>query len=95
MRANDIGLLVVYAALLLVAASYPLGLFMARLANAPSASDRRWVTSPERGLYRLAGIDRGDRHDVASQYAVAVIVFNALGALVGLRAATIAGRCCR
>ena len=79
MRATDIGQLVAYG-LVLLATSYPLGLWMARVASA-SAKPSRWWIAPERGLYRLAGVDRGAGMTWV-QYAVAVIVFNALGALV-------------
>ncbi len=79
MHATDIGQLAVYAVLLVLAA-YPLGVFMARIA-APEGLASRWITAPERGLYRLAGVDR-DKPMTWIQYAIAVIVFNALGALV-------------
>ena len=79
MHATDIGLLVAYVLVLLVA-SYPLGLFMARIAR-PEGFGTGWLTAPERGLYRIAGVDR-DKGMTWVQYAIAVIVFNALGALV-------------
>jgi K+-transporting ATPase ATPase A chain len=79
MRTTDIGELVAYALVLLVA-SYPLGLFMARMAR-PEGFASGWLTAPERGLYRLAGVD-ADKGMTWVQYAVAVIVFNLLGALV-------------
>jgi K+-transporting ATPase ATPase A chain len=79
MRATDIGLMVAYALVLLVA-SYPLGLFMARIAR-PAGFGSRWWTAPERALCRIAGVR--DEHGMTwMQYAVAVIVFNTLGALV-------------
>ena len=79
MRATDIGQLVAYALVLLVA-SYPLGLFMARLARVDGHAPR-WWNLPERTLYGVAGIDPV-RGMTWLQYAVAVIVFNTLGALV-------------
>jgi K+-transporting ATPase ATPase A chain len=79
MRATDIGQLVAYA-LVLIAASYPLGLFMARIAM-PSRSAPRWWSAPERGLYRLAGV-KSDQAMTWVQYAIAVIVFNVIGAFV-------------
>ena len=79
MRGTDIGLLAAYA-LVLVVASYPLGLLMARIAS-PTGLASRWLTAPERVLYRLAGVDR-ERGMTWVEYAIAVIVFNTLGALV-------------
>jgi K+-transporting ATPase ATPase A chain len=79
MRATDIGLLVAYAVVLL-AASYPLGLFMARIAR-PEGFPARWWNAPERALYRIAGV-KSDTGMTWIQYAIAVIVFNAIGALV-------------
>ena len=79
MRTTDIALLVAYA-VVLVAASYPLGLFMARLATTEGLTTR-WITAGERGLLRLAGI-RADQGMTWIQYAVALIVFNTIGALV-------------
>ena len=79
MRATDIGELVAYGPVLVVA-SYPLGLFMARLAG-PQGLGTGWWTAPERGLYRLAGVDR-DQGMTWVRYAVAVILFNLIGALV-------------
>ena len=82
MHATDIGQLVAYALVLLVA-SYPLGLFMARLATVASVDGptARWWNAPERALYRIAGVDPV-KGMTWLQYAVAVIVFNTLGALV-------------
>ena len=79
MRATDIGQLVAFA-VLLVACSYPLGVFMARLVS-PEGLKARWLTAPERGLYRLAGVDPAEGM-TWTRYAIAVIVFNVIGALV-------------
>ncbi len=79
MRSTDISQLVAYAVVLVVA-SYPLGLFMARLAS-PEGLGARWLTAPERGLYRVAGVEH-DQGMTWIDYAIAVIVFNTLGALV-------------
>ncbi|MEO8937927.1 MAG: potassium-transporting ATPase subunit KdpA [Burkholderiaceae bacterium] len=79
MRATDIGQLVAFGLVLLVA-SYPLGLLMARIAT-PAGFASRWLTLPERGLYRIAGVDRG-KGMTWVEYALAVIVFNVIGALV-------------
>ena len=79
MRGTDITMLVVYA-VVLVAASYPLGLFMARIAS-PSGNGPRFVTAFERGLYRLAGVKAQDGM-TWMQYTVALVVFNVIGAFV-------------
>ena len=79
MHGADLVLLVAYA-LVLLAVAYPTGLFMARLAL-PVAGASHWWTAPERGLYRIAGVNR-DQGMTWLQYAVGVIMFNALGALV-------------
>ncbi len=79
MSAHDYWMLALYAALLF-GLGYPLGLFMVRLAT-PEGVGKGWLTAPERGLYKLAGIDA--RQDMSWQrYAVTLILFNALGALV-------------
>ena len=79
MRATDITMLVVYA-VVLVAASYPLGLYMARIA-APRGNGARWVTTFERGLYRAACVKAGDGM-TWMQYAIALVLFNMVGAFV-------------
>ncbi len=78
MRTTDIGQLVAYP-IVLLAIAYPLGLYMARLA-APASGRGRWFTAPERALYRLAGVDAA-KGMTWLDYAVALIAFNALGAL--------------
>ncbi len=77
MRGEDVGLVVAYA-LVLVAIAYPVGLWMARLAS-PDGVRARWLAAPERALYRLAGADAA-RAMRWTEYAVALIVFNAVGA---------------
>ena len=79
MSASDITMLVVYA-VVLVLGSYPLGLYMARLAS-PDGLRWRWSRGLESGLFRVAGI-RLDQGMNWLQYAVAVIVFNLVGAFV-------------
>ena len=79
MHTHDYLMLALYA-VLLFGAGYPLGLYIARLL-ASDGLKTHWLTAPERGLYRLAGIERNS--DMSWQrYAISVIVFNALGALV-------------
>jgi K+-transporting ATPase ATPase A chain len=63
----------------LIAAAYPLAIYVARIAEASAI--RGAVGTVERFLYRLAGVD--PQKDMSwTQYAVAVLLFNALGALV-------------
>ena len=79
MSGNDIGLCVAYAVTLL-AIAYPLGLFLARLAAAEGPTPR-WLAAPERALYRVAGVDPA-RGMTWIEYALALLVFNAIGAFV-------------
>jgi K+-transporting ATPase ATPase A chain len=63
----------------LIAAAYPLAIYVARIAEAGAI--RGVVGTVERVLYRLAGVD--PQKDMSwTQYAVALLLFNALGALV-------------
>ena len=63
----------------LIALAYPLAIYMARIADARPM--RGPVGGFERLLYRAAAVDPA--HDMPwTQYAVAVLLFNALGALV-------------
>ena len=63
----------------LIAAAYPLAIYVARIAEASAI--RGVVGTVERFLYRLAGVD--PQKDMPwTQYAVALLLFNALGALV-------------
>jgi len=72
--------LLAYLGALLLAA-WPLGLYMASVyQNAPCGLDK--LLGPlERGLYRVSGVNAGREMDWKT-YAVAVILFNALGMLV-------------
>ena len=70
-----IGLFVI----VLIAIAYPLAIYIARIADA--AAIRGVAGSVERLLYRVAGVD--PRRDMSwTQYAIALLLFNALGALV-------------
>jgi K+-transporting ATPase ATPase A chain len=70
-----IGLFVI----VLITIAYPLAIYIARIADA--AAIRGVAGSVERLLYRAAGVD--SRKDMPwTQYAIALLLFNALGALV-------------
>ncbi|WP_243310499.1 potassium-transporting ATPase subunit KdpA [Fundidesulfovibrio agrisoli] len=79
MNANDLTQYLFYLALL-VAASWPLGLYIARVyQDRPCGLDR--ILGPvERLLYRLCGIDASKEMDWKA-YALAVVACNALGIL--------------
>ncbi|MDP9007581.1 MAG: potassium-transporting ATPase subunit KdpA [Pseudomonadota bacterium] len=63
----------------LIAAAYPLAIYVARIAEVSAV--RGVVGTVERLLYRLAGVD--PQKDMSwTQYAVALLLFNALGAVV-------------
>jgi potassium-transporting ATPase potassium-binding subunit len=63
----------------LIAAAYPLAVFVARVADVRPI--RGVVGTVERFLYRLSGVD--PQQDMSwTRYAVALLLFNALGALV-------------
>jgi K+-transporting ATPase ATPase A chain len=63
----------------LIAIAYPLAIYVARIADA--AAMRGVVGTAERFLYRVAGVDP-DKDMSWTQYAIALLLFNALGALV-------------
>ncbi len=77
MTAAAWGLLALYLLLLLIAA-WPLGIWIARLS---AGTHPRWMQTIEAPLYRLAGT-RADQSMKWIQYALALLAFNALGALV-------------
>jgi K+-transporting ATPase ATPase A chain len=77
MTASAWGLLALYLLLLLIAA-WPLGLWIARLS---AGTHPRWMQAIEAPLYRLAGTS-ADQPMKWIQYALALLAFNALGALV-------------
>jgi K+-transporting ATPase ATPase A chain len=63
----------------LIAIAYPLAIYVARIADA--AEIRGVLGAAERFLYRVAGVHPGK--DMSwTQYAIALLLFNALGALV-------------
>jgi potassium-transporting ATPase potassium-binding subunit len=65
--------------LVLIAIAYPLAIYVARIADV--AAIRGVAGTVERFLYRLAGVD--PEKDMSwTQYAIALLLFNALGALV-------------
>jgi K+-transporting ATPase ATPase A chain len=70
-----IGLFVI----VLIAIAYPLAIYIARIAD--GAAIRGVARSVERLLYRAAGVDP-DKDMPWTQYAIALLLFNALGALV-------------
>src|SRR5664279_2198337 len=71
------GLLALFLALLLLA-SWPLGIWLARLS---SGHTPLWMQRVEAPLYRLAGTS-ADKSMNWSQYALALLAFNALGVFV-------------
>ncbi|HPH13240.1 MAG TPA: potassium-transporting ATPase subunit KdpA [Burkholderiaceae bacterium] len=77
MTASAWGLLALFLTVLLVV-SWPLGIWLARISagNLP-----RWMHRAEAPLYRLAGT-AADRPMNWSQYALALLAFNALGVLI-------------
>jgi K+-transporting ATPase ATPase A chain len=79
MTANGVLQLVLYLVVLL-AAAWPLGIFMARV-YAEKPHFLSWLSSVERGLYRLAGVDPASEM-TWRQYAIAMLAFNLLGLLV-------------
>ena len=75
-----------FALAVLLALAYPLGVVLARVgdANAPAVPGMGWLGKLERLLYRAAGIARQDGQPQGQgwkTYAIALLVFNALGAL--------------
>jgi len=70
-----IGLFVI----VLIAIAYPLAVYIARIAD--GAAIRGVAGTVERLLYRVAGVDQ-DQDMSWTQYAIALLLFNALGALV-------------
>jgi K+-transporting ATPase ATPase A chain len=63
----------------LIAIAYPLAIYVARIADA--AAIRGVAGTAERFLYRVAAVDP-DKDMSWTQYAIALLLFNALGALV-------------
>ena len=83
MTAQGILQIVVYT-IVLVALAYPLGLYMARVYADDSFAARgrlRFLSVPERGFYRLLGVDP-DRDQDWKGYAKAVLIFSAVFSVV-------------
>jgi K+-transporting ATPase ATPase A chain len=80
MTSHAIVLLVVFLAVLL-ALAYPLGLYMANVGGDQPIRGLKWLHRLEHWMYRLAG---KDAHTAMhwKTYAIALLVFNTLGALV-------------
>src|SRR4249919_2180552 len=75
--------IVVYS-ILLVALAYPLGLYMARVYTDEHFAARgrlRFLSVPERGFYRLLGVDP-ERDQDWKAYAKAVLIFSAVFSVV-------------
>lgn len=68
-------------AIVLVALAVPLGAYMARVYSGTASLAQRVLGPIERGLYRLVRVKPDDAM-TWKQYAVALLVFNALGILV-------------
>jgi K+-transporting ATPase ATPase A chain len=79
MTSQSIMLLVAFLVVLLVLA-YPLGLFMARVGDGTAIRGFGWLAKIENILYRQSGITAQSAMNWKS-YAVALLAFNALGAL--------------
>lgn len=79
MTAQSIILLTFFLAVLL-ALAYPLGLYLVKVANEAPVKGMGWIAKAEHALYRLAGASV--QSPMAwRQYAIALLIFNALGAL--------------
>ena len=79
MSSQSIMLLVAFLAVLLILA-YPLGLFMAKVGDGTPIRGFGWLLKIENVLYRIAGLSAQTAMSWKS-YAVALLVFNTLGAL--------------
>ena len=80
MTTQAIVLLIVFL-LVLLAMSYPLGLFIARIADDKAAvPGMGWLAWLEKGLYRIAGVKANEEMGW-KKYALALVLFNTLGAL--------------
>jgi len=66
---------------ILLAASWPLGILLARVAEGGRVRGFGWLHRAEAFLYRVAGVDVGAGMDWKA-YALALLAFNALGTLV-------------
>ncbi len=79
MSTQSIMLLVVFL-LVLLAMSYPLGTYFAKVAEPQAIRGLGWLFKFEKVLYRIAGVDTENQTGWKT-YAVALIAFNTLGAL--------------
>ncbi|MFZ6645704.1 potassium-transporting ATPase subunit KdpA [Undibacterium sp. TJN25] len=80
MTTQAIVLLIFFLAVLL-ALSYPLGLFIARIADGDArVPGFGWLVWLEKGLYRVAGVKSGEGMGWKG-YAIALLAFNTVGAL--------------
>ena len=80
MTAQSMILLIVFLVVLL-ALSYPLGLYLAKVGDGAAIPGLGWLRKAEGGVYRLAGASAASAMGWKA-YAMALLVFNALGALV-------------
>jgi K+-transporting ATPase ATPase A chain len=80
MTTQSIVLLVAFLAVLLVLA-YPLGIYLAKVGDGEKIHGLGWLKKTENFLYRLAGISP-DAEMGWKTYALALLTFNGLGALV-------------
>ena len=67
--------------LTLLALAYPLGLYLAKVGDGAPIRGLHWMVKLENVLYRLAGIP-ADREMGWKTYAIALLVFNTIGAFV-------------
>ena len=79
MTAHSLFFLVAYT-VVLIAAGYPLGLYMAKVANAGPIRRLGWLYRLEQLIYRVAGIDPASSMNW-STYALAMLAFNAVGTM--------------
>ncbi|MFZ1766075.1 MAG: potassium-transporting ATPase subunit KdpA [Candidatus Nitrotoga sp.] len=74
-------LLVAFLAVLL-ALAYPMGLYLAKVGDGTPIPGLGWMVKVENFLYRLSGITADSAMMGWKTYAIALLVFNALGAIV-------------
>jgi K+-transporting ATPase ATPase A chain len=79
MTTQSFVLLAVFLVVLL-ALAYPLGILLTRVGNGTAVPGLGWLGKVENLLYRMAGVKAGVGQDWKS-YALALVVFNAVGAL--------------
>src|ERR1035437_2360559 len=79
MTSQSLILLVVFLAVLLVLA-YPLGLYLAKVGDGTPIRGMGWMVKIENFLYRISGTSAAAEMSWKT-YAIALLVFNALGAL--------------